>query len=173
MTELADTIALTPERERHAGAFLERPHVDQRTERRAHRVVGLVYALHRDGKLPDECFAAHGRFEQDWTTANRTSSAISGYGERIGGHDGSDRGEIRKSMAWGHANSALDALASDEARRAVLMSVTVSPAGGRPYTLEEIGQQCSHFRTKDQARAAGMITLRDALYQLHKHYEPG
>lgn len=173
MTDLVDTIAPTPERMRHAGAFLERPTIDQRTERRAHRVVGLVYTLHRDGKLSDECWRAHARFEQDWTTGNRTSSAIGGYGERIGGHDGSDRGEIRKTLAWQHAADALASLASPHARRAVVMSVTASTTNARPYTLEEIGRECSHCRDAAQARTAGAVTLRDALWQLHKHYEPG
>lgn len=174
MTELADTIAPTPERERHAGVFLERSHVDQRTNRRAHRIVGLVYTLHRDGKLSDECWRAHVRFEEDWTTANRTSSAIGGYGERIGGSTGaSDRAEIRKTLAWKHAADALASLASPQARRALVMSVSACPAGGRPYSLEEIGQECSTYRQRGQAVAAATATLRDALWHLHKHYEPG
>ena len=173
MTEL-DTIALTPERERHAGAFLEQPVIDQRTNRRVHRIVGLVYTLHRDGKLSDECWRAHARFEADWTTANRTSSAIGGYGERIGSSsDTSDRVEIRKSLAWRHAADALASLASPHARRALIMSVTACPTGGRPYSLEEIGRECSHCSDKAQARTAAAITLRDALWHLHKHYEPG
>lgn len=178
MTEYAETIAPTPERMRHAGAYLERPHIDQRTHRTAHRVVGLVYTMHRDGKLPDECWRAHERFAADWETANRTSSAIGGYGERIGGSLGmSDTAEIRKALCWQRAGDAIASVASERGRRALVMSVSARPADeistARPYTLEEIGRATSHYRASKEARASAMATLESALWQLHRFYEPG
>jgi len=175
MTDLADTIAPTPERMRHAGAFLERPTIDQRTERRAHRVVGLVYTLHRDGKLSDECWRAHARFEEDWTTANRTSSAIGGYGERVGGHDGSDRAEVRKMLAWKHTQDALNAMSRPKYRLALELSVTAKEGTFpvRPHDAEDIGRMITGRKHPQQARAAGQEIIEEALWQLHKHYGPG
>ena len=178
MTELAEIITPTPERLAHAGQLLELPHVDQRTRRYAHRVVGVVYTLHRDGKVSDQCYRAHETFALDWERANRVSSAIASYGERIGAiGDAGELAELRKVAAWRRTADALASVASASGRMALVMTVSPRKADAvstvRPYTLEEIGREVSHFRTRSQATAAAFSVLDSALWQLHRFYEPG
>lgn len=173
MTDVAEAIAPTAERISRAAGMIEAPVVNQTRSRRAWRLVPLVEAMHREGKISDDCLKAYVRFEGDWTIANRTSSGIGSYGERIRASDDTDgTSELRKAIARKRITAAQDSIGSPHGRKALLMSVTSKHETSLPHTLDDIGRACG-VANGPQARAAGMATLRDALYQLHLHYDEG
>lgn len=170
------TIAPTPERMQHAGALIEEPEVNQHRARRAFRVVSLVASMHARGSINDDCLRAFERFEQDWAVAHRVPSAVAPYGERFGSaSDMDDTSQVRKDNARRRSAEAMHAIGSPHARRALLMAVCPRPADAtstmRPYSLEEIGRACSTYTSKMHAVTVGNVVLRDALWQLHLHYE--
>lgn len=174
MTDLLDTIAPTPERMAHAGPLMEMPEISQHKERRAYRVVSLVCGMHARGVLDDACLSTYERFERDWQLANRSPSAISGYGERIGGSD--ERGDVaaeKKRLAHVRTQLALASIGSPFAKLAIVMAVSSRPDTGMPYNLEDIGREVSSAKQRGQAIAWGTATLQHALYQLRLHYEEG
>lgn len=178
MTATMELVAPTRERLEHAKGFAEAPEVNQTTMRRAWRILPLVLSLYRQDKIDADCIQAYERFAEDWEVGNRSSFKIASYGERIGSaSDIDDTAEIRKANAYRRARNALDSIGSPHARRALMMTVASRPADAistmRPYTIEEIGRLCCGVNNKPQAIAAGMTTLRDALYQLRLHYDEG
>ena len=168
MTGAIETVAPTRERIKRAAGLIDAPQVTQQHQRRAWRLVPLVLALHREGKIGRECLTAHERFEEDWAIADRTPSGVGSYGERMGG-DHVEGGELRKIAARRRMERALAAIGSPHGRRALVMSVSAT-ATGMPYPLAQIGRACGS-RNRPQAIAGGTATLRDALYQLHQHYD--
>jgi hypothetical protein len=167
---------MSPMRERiaHAAGLIDAPEVNQARSRRAWRLVPLVEAMHRDNKISDDCLKAYARFEHDWAVANRTSSGIGSYGERINStRDGDGIGELRKAAAHRRIETAQQSIGSPHGRKALVMAVTSKHETSLPHTLEDIGRACSTCANRAQAVAAGMATLRDALYQLHQHYDEG
>jgi hypothetical protein len=137
-----------------------------------------VAGLHSRGSIDDRCLTAYQRFERDWETGHRSPSCVAGYGERLtSAGDMADGGEIKKANAYRRSRKALEALGSPHAKLALMMLVSVRPADAistvRPYSLEEIGRACSSYTARVAAITAGSIVLRDALYQLHLHYDEG
>ncbi|MDX2288178.1 MAG: hypothetical protein NW217_05085 [Hyphomicrobiaceae bacterium] len=179
MTDTAEMIAPTPERIAHAMGLMEAPEINQRVQRRAYQAQSIVARMHTDGKISDECLRAFQRFDTDWSVGHAVPSAIAGYGERIASasSDGGEHAEVRKIVAKQRSDQALASIGSPHGQRALMMAVAPRQADAtstlRPYTLEEIGRACSTCRDRAQAMAAGMVTLRDALYQLHLHYDEG
>lgn len=173
MTDAVEAMAPTAERIARAAGLIEAPVINQARSRRAWRLVPLVEAMHRDNKISDDCLKAYVRFEGDWTIANRTSSGIGSYGERICSSDDlDDTAEIRKAVARRRITIAQNSIGSPHGRKALIMAVTSKHETSLPHTLDDIGRACG-VTNGPQARAAGMATLRDALYQLHLHYDEG
>jgi len=81
-----DYIYPTPERlAKHAGG-IEAPEVTRTTQRRAYRLTGPVEAMHRDGSISDEQWAAYQRFERDYVKSSAVHGLVAAYGAPRGGN---------------------------------------------------------------------------------------
>ncbi len=170
-----DTITPTLERLARAPAY-EGPQVDQRTTRRAYRLLSLVETLERDGKLPRDSVTAHARFARDHAIASRMPRCIAGYGDVAGDgtpisqrieEEGGDLLESRRFDARMRMDRALAALSSQTMRTALMLSVTDDVG------LEGIGRACTAYTSRVPAIAAGLVILQECCWQLHLHYDPG
>ena len=166
-----EATAPTLERVRHLSAgAMESPAVDQKSERRAYRIKGVVEILVSRGSLDEDCLQTFRRFETDWLTANSVPSGVGGYGERISGtFDRQERAEIRKVLAKNRTEDALEAIPTPWARTAVVMAAQ----GEDGVKLETIGRACSSYASRPAAIAAAYSALREALFHLRRHYEEG
>lgn len=174
---IAEIIEPTPERLRHARNGVDAPQIDQKTARRAPRVVSLVDAMYRQGRLSKHCWDSYRRFEQDHLASQFYPSRICRYGVQAMGQtpvnqltpeamDAAEMGMERRLHAEQKAAAAKSAIGGDPLK-ALLMAIDENT------DLETIGRKLSVYSGKMQCQAAASTLIQVALDRLHQHYEGG
>lgn len=179
MTNAAAEVMIAPTRERlrHArGSTIDEPVVDQKIARQAWRLVGVVEAMHRAGKIDDRRWAAWERFERDWNRAAIQPSIIARYGERAGAGgtpvtqmtaDAMDRAALadyRRSDAIERVRDGLLSLMLPRLQQAIVI------AASEQCNLEMIGARITPLKSQQQRIAVAGAAIEDGLWLLHNFY---
>jgi hypothetical protein len=179
MTNAAAEVMIAPTRERlrHAqGSTIDEPVVDQKIARQAWRIVGVVEAMHRAGKLDDRRWEAWERFERDWDRAAIQPSIIARYGERAGtgrvpvsqmtadAVRGVEVNDLRRSDAIERVQDGLLSLKLPRLQQAIVM------AASEQCNLEMIGARIARHKSPKVRQAIAGVAIEDGLWLLHTYY---
>lgn len=158
---------------------VERPKVDQKTNRKAWRMKPIIESLLADEHIRAPAHDAFVCFERDWDIGMRDpQSHIAKYGKAaaqgtpIGqmiaeAMERAEYRDVRRRNAHDRAMAALDVVRGRACRQALIMLVS------EDTDLASIGTACSMFRNASQARAAAITLIQQATYDLQLHYDPG
>jgi len=161
----------TPERVAKATG-VDVPIVDQTRRRQAFRMVDVIEAMSRDGRLRQEGVAAFRKFERALATANASGVLLSRYGAEAGG-SGTPLSQLatdllcpeeRRAEAVSDVHFAV--LAVGEPRTVeVLLAIATQEA-----SLEQMGRRILLIGNKTAAIAAAARTVQMGTYALALHY---
>lgn len=177
-TATAEMIPPTRERLRHVTTDVEPPVLDQKRARKAWRIVPIHDTMRGSGDIDADQHRAFARFEREWDTAHRMPSGVAKYGRSATNgtpvsqmlQEAMERVEfceVRRTNAAARVRDALRAIPTKRCREALLMAVTMDT------DLVHIGRQVTRYLNRDQARAAAVTLLQEAMVSLHVHYDPG